>query len=77
MNLSALHAHIRDAVRSGGGVALLQPTVGEIERMSAAERLALQAFHRRLQGVGGEIGRLMPPAGSQYWTASSPQESGR
>ena len=69
MNLAVLHAQIRLLARPDAAAAPEQSAVvaDGSGPLSPAEWLALRALQRRLHGVGGDLARLVPPAGSGAW----------
>jgi hypothetical protein len=63
MTLSVLHAAIRLAARGG--------SLGGDAQLSDAERSAVNALRRRATAAGGDVLRLVPPAGTAAWVAKS------
>ena len=67
MNLSALHAAVRDDLRKGADPTLaesLGPDMHRATRLSAAERAAIASWRRHVRHAGGGVGRLIPPLGT-------------
>ena len=76
MNLSELHAQVRDLARRGGASGTRQADAATVGLLSPAERAALGDLRRRLLDAGGDLGRLVPASGADMWaSAPRPQPS--
>jgi hypothetical protein len=65
MNVSILHAQVRQLMRGA------QTNANALEQLSDAERLALQALRERLGEVGNDLERAAPVSGYSVWIAPS------